>query len=732
MKDAGGGGDRTPHYYTMKTITRQASSAAPNLYSNTHTNPLAYPHSHPSTHCHGASSSSRVMKGSLATTPLASPKLSYSVGQASPPKLSPVTARVSEARAASPSYFGLVADDTVYQGDSSLPIQQNWSPVTVSVKPFTAAIAKHVSLDANPEYEASKRQTDASRETGLGRSMATLVPNGPTSFTTTFIPPNPLRSQTHASDSTVSSGTFSSRAGSVSTHGGSHKVTRMDMDQDNLHDSAYVSGDSKRSSGTCLVSPQFPGFPVTASPEHSQSQDHRSDSTSSFMAEDWNRRSSATGSNRRDSGNQSKGVSPRPTLSGPNDGGSGGGGGGGGGPCMIPPDRLRQMVEDPNVRLLLIDVRTSQTYARSHIRDALNLCIPTTLLKRATFNLEKLQRTFQRPGDEGAFATWRDTHYLVVYDACSAEKTEATTAMNMIKKFTNEGYTGGTFVLRGGFQKFAEKHPELIYYQATDSTTSRGGGPGPSGLAPVIGGVLLPSVDTPNPFFANIRQNMDLADGVGQMDIARPKGLAPSNLPEWLRAASEESDHGKRVSDKFLRIEMDEQARMRSAYGQLKCSTSPGKFPAVQLCGIEQGDRNRYKDILPFEKTRVKLPPVANKSDYFNASYVKASRSNKRYLATQGPLPTTFDVSVQIIGLFSIRIHWLTGLGLLGCGLGPGCTGHSHVDGRIRGRPDQMPHLLDSSRVRTCAAHDDFGGEGVPRCRPTAERVCGGNRPETG
>lgn len=311
------------------------------------------------------------------------------------------------------------------------------------------------------------------------------------------------------------------------------------------------------------------------------------------------------------------------------------------------PEQLQQLVENPDARLLLIDVRSAQSYARSRIQSALNLCIPTTLLKRATFNLQKLQQTFQKPDDKGAFANWKDTDYLVVYDACSAEKTEATTAMNMIKKFTNEGYTGGTYVLRGGFNVFADEYPDQIYHQATDNPVSSSNvGTGPGGLAPVIGGVLLPTTSgTPNPFFANIRQNMDLADGVGQMDVMKPKGLVQSNLPHWLRAAAEESNHGKQVSDKFLRIELDEQTRMKEAYSLLKCATSPRGGSAPQLSGIEQGDRNRYKDILPFEHSRVKLRTGDTRSDYFNASHVKASRSNKRYLATQGPLPATFDVS---------------------------------------------------------------------------------------
>lgn len=148
-----------------------------------------------------------------------------------------------------------------------------------------------------------------------------------------------------------------------------------------------------------------------------------------------------------------------------------------------------------------------------------------------------------------------------------------------------------------------------------------------------------------NPFFSNIRQNMDLADGVGQLDISRPNGLQSPSLPRWLRDAAAVDNHGKKVSDNFYHLEKDEQSRMKSAYAVFN-PNHPRTGNEVQLCGVEKGGKNRYKDILPFEHARVKLQSKKTGScDYINASHVQASRSNKRYIATQGPLPATFEVS---------------------------------------------------------------------------------------
>ncbi|CAM9359166.1 unnamed protein product [Lampetra fluviatilis] len=53
--------------------------------------------------------------------------------------------------------------------------------------------------------------------------------------------------------------------------------------------------------------------------------------------------------------------------------------------------------------------------------------------------------------------------------------------------------------------------------------------------------------------------------------------------------------------------------------------------------------KNRYKDILPFEHSRVKLAiqlPAVN-SDYINANFIKGVSNPRAYIATQGPLPHT-------------------------------------------------------------------------------------------
>ena len=156
-----------------------------------------------------------------------------------------------------------------------------------------------------------------------------------------------------------------------------------------------------------------------------------------------------------------------------------------------------------------------------------------------------------------------------------------------------------------------------------------------------------------NPFFGNIRQNMDLLCGVGQITVKLPASMTKSqedDLPTWLRRAADRKDDGKFIADKFLQIEKYEQKRMREALSSNVVYGNPGPQESnrVQLAGIEKGAKNRYNNIWPYEHSRVKLQGVCDGGcDYINANHIKAPWSNKRYIATQGPLPATFTVSIE-------------------------------------------------------------------------------------
>lgn len=326
--------------------------------------------------------------------------------------------------------------------------------------------------------------------------------------------------------------------------------------------------------------------------------------------------------------------------------------------AFITPQHLLNLLESAAEELLILDLRVSTQYASAHLRDSLNLCIPTTLLKRPSFNVNKLAETFKdTPEQRAKFENWKSSKYIIVYDAASSQLKDATSCVNTIKKFDSEGYEGTSHILKGGFADFARQFPSYVQRAGSQSGTGDNAMnlDGPD-VAPVIGGCPMPMTkNAANPFFGNIRQNMDLIGGVGQMPIKQPNSLSNDlrdHLPVWLQNASDEKDKGARVSEKFLQIEKREQKRMQEALSGKVSYGSPTKSlpsSSIQIAGIEKGSKNRYNNIWPFEHTRVKLEGVPSHGcDYFNANYITSNRSHKRYIATQGPIPATFTVSLPV------------------------------------------------------------------------------------
>ncbi|XP_041110871.1 tyrosine-protein phosphatase non-receptor type 12-like [Polyodon spathula] len=72
----------------------------------------------------------------------------------------------------------------------------------------------------------------------------------------------------------------------------------------------------------------------------------------------------------------------------------------------------------------------------------------------------------------------------------------------------------------------------------------------------------------------------------------------------------------------------------------------------------ENVKRNRYKDILPFDHSRVKvtLKPSPQDSDYINANFIKGVHGPKAYIATQGPLANTVIDFWRMIWEYNVAI----------------------------------------------------------------------------
>ncbi|KAL4229961.1 hypothetical protein ACF0H5_010352 [Mactra antiquata] len=73
--------------------------------------------------------------------------------------------------------------------------------------------------------------------------------------------------------------------------------------------------------------------------------------------------------------------------------------------------------------------------------------------------------------------------------------------------------------------------------------------------------------------------------------------------------------------------------------------TLPNNLQYPAEAALVDKKKNRYKGILPYDKSRVVLSTIENKqnSDYINATYIQGHHQENAYIATQGPVTETVD-----------------------------------------------------------------------------------------
>ncbi|KAI0089723.1 hypothetical protein BDY19DRAFT_1087893, partial [Irpex rosettiformis] len=354
----------------------------------------------------------------------------------------------------------------------------------------------------------------------------------------------------------------------------------------------------------------------------------------------------------------------------------------------VPPASLHDVLESA----LVIDIRPHNAYALARLPNALSLSVPSTLLKRPLFSLDKLAQMLSSVQARDKFSQWPEALSIFVYDADSGVLNEGGNLVGLLRKFRKEGYPRKLFWLQGGFKAvwreaqdivdqnqlveedeasvaaaptppaglLRTKHLPMSAFTTATTTTSRQVTTNAASSLPTSGMSAAYNVMAFNPFFDNIRQNIELGGGRGSgegipLKLPRRVRRRVEELPfEWLREIGRKKgetsgdDLAKTLAMQFYKIELGEQRRLMGVMDHhskesTNVSSSQSVFPYSITAGVEKGEKNRYRNIWPFEHARVRLQKSCPEDDdYMNASYVQPLGTNKRYIATQGPLPATF------------------------------------------------------------------------------------------
>ena len=109
---------------------------------------------------------------------------------------------------------------------------------------------------------------------------------------------------------------------------------------------------------------------------------------------------------------------------------------------------LEKLIAD-GLDILLIDIRAFAAYAKSRLTDAINVCIPTVLLKRSSLSMSDISGTIVSKGDRGRFSAWKEADGIVLYDADSLRVKDSHPLATLAGKFKEAGFEGTTYGLIG-------------------------------------------------------------------------------------------------------------------------------------------------------------------------------------------------------------------------------------------------------------------------------------------
>ncbi|KAF9937889.1 hypothetical protein BGZ67_000777 [Mortierella alpina] len=334
--------------------------------------------------------------------------------------------------------------------------------------------------------------------------------------------------------------------------------------------------------------------------------------------------------------------------------------------------------------VLLLDMRPAVCYAVSSIESAVSVSVPNMLLKRPMYSLEMVTEQLTTEREVEAFSNWRRFSNIVFFDATGAVPSKGSPIFCIAQKFRKEGCKARLGYIHGGYNAFATEHGSQCSADSrntTTSTTNRDNNslqPSASVAAisktpvsatsparcrlhlgslpamitkPGAGDIVAcetPMIENPNvnPLFESVRQAMGLNTNITEEVAVRlPTGFSVdsirSQLPAWLLNTCEVTGKSNLAQD-FQRVEIAEKKRL----ALLMCPQEmrSGRTTNFSIgAGIEKGLKNRYNNVWPFDHTRVKIQePEDGVDDYINASFLRPPFGEKSYIATQGPLPSTF------------------------------------------------------------------------------------------
>ena len=317
--------------------------------------------------------------------------------------------------------------------------------------------------------------------------------------------------------------------------------------------------------------------------------------------------------------------------------------------------QLPPLLEQDRDSTLVVDIRPYAQFCSSRIPNSVSLSVPSILLKRSSTDWNKITAGITDPAALERFSHWKSAATLLILDTDTTVLAESNSLLAFLRRFRIAGYSGNLSWVTGGMTAIHKDARSIVVFEhdspSTVTTTTTTTNP-----PLLLHGCLCPrdlpiqafqgtsttmlgqSNSTPsretssftaaNPFYDNIRQNVELADGVGdKIPLLVPDYIFSrrDDLPsQWLRDLlihAETPDHGaEMLALQFYRIEVGEQRRLQGIMSHHSRQhhdtrpigpplTAPVQFPFSITAGIEMGTKNRSV-VLSFHIPHIPTHPL--------------------------------------------------------------------------------------------------------------------------
>ncbi|KAI1429275.1 hypothetical protein F5Y12DRAFT_710181 [Xylaria sp. FL1777] len=138
---------------------------------------------------------------------------------------------------------------------------------------------------------------------------------------------------------------------------------------------------------------------------------------------------------------------------------------------MILPAHLNRLLEIfPAGQIVVIDLRPSADYERSHIHGAINFRAPASFVSRAS--MEMIEKSLTDEASRSSFDKWYTSQCVVFYDKVVEYPWEAPVAEAFFQKFKSKHWPGQCFVLKGHYREFSGSFDKYIVGTKTTDTAT--------------------------------------------------------------------------------------------------------------------------------------------------------------------------------------------------------------------------------------------------------------------